>query len=182
MSSKLFRAAALGALALAVAGAGTAFAAYKLHFGWSPRPHFPAPLIEPAAKPGTWVFKTKLSPELEVRRYNFEMRVTWDKVDQQEWNFTRILQQMLRLGCDIVEPKMAEGLIARLYATRSQVRGPDNVLHRLTVFESGCVISLEARGPTRLHRLRVVVAPPPPPKPKPNPAAAPATPAEKPKQ
>ncbi len=180
MRSKLFRGAALGALALA--GAGTALAAYKLHFGWSPRPHFPAPLIEPAAKPGTWVFKTKLSPELEVRRYNFEMRVTWDKVDQQEWNFTRILQQMLRLGCDIVEPKMADSLIARLYATRSQVRGPDNILHRLTVFESGCVISLEARGPTRLHRLRVVVAPPPPPKPKPNPAAAPATPAEKPRQ
>ena len=166
MKAKFFRGAALGALALAVAGAGTALAAYKLHFGWSPRPHFPAPLIEPAAKPGTWVFKTKLSPELEVRRTNFEMRVTWDKVDQQEWNFTRILQQMLRLGCDVVEPKMAEGLITRLYATRSQVRGPDNILHRLQVFESGCAITLEARGPARLHLLKVVVAPPPPPKPK----------------
>jgi len=166
MTSKFLRGAALGALALTLAGAGSALAAYKLNFGWSPRPHFPSPLIEPAAKPGTWVFKTKLSPELEVRRANFEMRVTWDKVDQQEWNFTRILQQMLRLGCDVVEPKMAEALIQRLYATRSLVRGPDNILHRLQVFESGCVITLEARGPTRLHQLKVVVAQPPPPKPK----------------
>lgn len=173
MSSRLFRTAALGLCALAVAGAGTALAAYKLHFGWSPRPHFPAPLIEPAAKPGTWIFKTKLSPELEVRRGNWEMRVTWDKVDQQEWNFTRILQQMLRLGCEVIEPKKAEELIARLYATRSLVRGPDNVLHRLSVYESGCVIRMEARGPARQHALRVVVSPPPPPKPKPNPAAAP---------
>jgi hypothetical protein len=176
MTCKMLRGAALGALALAVAGAGTALAAYKLHFGWSPRPHFPSPLIEPAAKPGTWIFKTKLSPELEVRRYNFEMRVTWDKVDQQEWNFTRLLQQMLRLGCDVIEPKKAEQLIARLYATRSLVRGPDNILHRLSVYESGCVIWMEARGPARLHRLRVVVSPPPPPKPKTNPAAAPAKP------
>ena len=176
MNSKFLRGAALGALALVVAGAGTALAAYKLHFGWSPRPHFPAPLIEPAAKPGTWVFKTKLSPELEVRRYNFEMRVTWDKVDRQEWNFTRILRQMLRLGCDVIEPKKAEELITRLYATRALVRGPDNILHRLSVYESGCVIWMEARGPTRLHKLRVVVSPPPPPKPKPNPAAAPAKP------
>ena len=181
MKSKFLRGAALGALALVLAGAGTAVAAYKLHFGWSPRPHFPAPLIEPSPKPGTWVFKTKLSPELEVRRYNFEMRVTWDKVDQQEWNFTRILQQMLRLGCDIVEPKMAETLIARLYATRSLVRGPDNILHRLSVYESGCAIRMEARGPTRLHQLKVVVSPPPPPKPKPSAAPAPA-PGEKPKQ
>lgn len=173
MSSRLFRNAALGLCALAVAGAGTALAAYKLHFGWSPRPHFPAPLIEPAAKPGTWIFKTKLSPELEVRRGNWEMRVTWDKVDQQEWNFTRILQQMLRLGCEVIEPKKAEELIARLYATRSLVRGPDNILHRLSVYESGCVIWMEARGPARQHALRVVASPPPPPKPKPNPAAAP---------
>jgi hypothetical protein len=179
MRSKLLKGAALGTLALALAGAGTALAAYKLHFGWSPRPHFPSPLIEPSPKPGTWVFKTKLSPELEVRRYNWEMRVTWDKVDQQEWNFTRILQQMLRLGCDIVEPKKAAELIARLYATRSLVRGPDNILHRLSAFESGCVIVLEARGPSRLHQLKVTVAPPPPPKPKP--AAQPAQP-EKPKQ
>jgi hypothetical protein len=104
------------------------------------------------------------------------MRVTWDRVDQQEWNFTRILQQMLRLGCDIVEPKMAETLIARLYATRSLVRGPDNILHRLSVYESGCAIRMEARGPTRLHQLKVVVSPPPPPKPKPKPAAQPEAP------
>lgn len=178
MRSKLLRGAALGALALTLAGAGTALAAYKLNFGWSPRPHFPSPLIEPSPKPGTWVFKTKLSPELEVRRFNFEMRVTWDKVDQQEWNFTRILQQMLRLGCDIVEPKKAEELITRLYATRSLVKGPDNILHRLSVFESGCVITLEARGPAKQHMLKVVVAPPPPPKPKP--AAQPAQPAKPP--
>src|SRR6185369_14611054 len=138
MKASYLRGAALGALALMLAGGGTALANYKLNFGWSPRPHFPSPLIEPSPKPGTWVFKTKLSPELEVRRYNFEMRVTWDRVDQQEWNFTRILQQMLRLGCDIVEPKMAETLIARLYATRSLVRGPDNILHRLSVYEIGC--------------------------------------------
>ncbi len=161
MKPKYVRGAALGALALTAAGAGTALAAYKLQFGWSPRPHFPAPLIEPAAKPGTWVFKTKLSPELEVRRASWEMRVTWDRVDQQEWNFPRILQQMLRLGCEVVEPKKAEELIGRLYATRSLVRGPDNILHRLTVVESGCVISMEARGPARLHALRVTVAPPP---------------------
>lgn len=166
MKSKFLRGAAFAVLALTFAGAGSALAAYKLNFGWSPRPHFPSPLIEPAAKPGTWVFKTKLSPELEVRRTNFEMRVTWDKVDQQEWNFTRILQQMLRLGCDVVEPKTAETLIQRLYATRSLVRGPDNILHRLQVFESGCVITLEARGPTRLHQLKVVVAQPLPPRPK----------------
>ena len=178
MRSKLFMGAALGALALAVAGAGTALAAYKLNFGWSPRPHFPAPLIEPSPKPGTWLFKTKLSPELEVRRFNFEMRVTWDRVDQQEWNFTRILQQMLRLGCDIVEPKKAEELITRLYATKSLVRGPDNILHRLTVVESGCVITLEARGPAKMHMLKVVAAPPPPPRPKP--AAQPAQPAKPP--
>ena len=178
MKTKFVRGAALAALALTLAGAGSALAAYKLNFGWSPRPHFPSPLIEPSPKPGTWLFKTKLSPELEVRRYNFEMRVTWDKVDQQEWNFTRILQQMLRLGCDIVEPKMAESLITRLYATRSLVRGPDNILHRLQVFESGCVITLEARGPARLHQLKVVVAPPPPPRPKPSAAPAPG---EKPK-
>jgi len=166
MKAKLLRGAVLGALALVLAGAGTAVAAYKLHFGWSPRPHFPQPLIEPSPKPGTWIFKTKLSPELEVRRGNWEMRVTWDKVDQQEWNFTRILQQMLRLGCEIVEPKKAEELIGRLYATKSLVRGPDNILHRMTVVDSGCVITLEARGPTRLHQLKVVVAPPPPPKPR----------------
>jgi len=179
MRSKYLRGAALGALALVLAGGGSALAAYKLHFGWSPRPHFPSPLIEPAAKPGTWLFKTKLSPELEVRRGNFEMRVTWDRVDQQEWNFPRILQQMLRLGCDIVEPKTAETLIGRLYATPSLVRGPDNILHRLTVVDTGCVIALEARGPTRLHQLKVVVAPPPPPKPRT--AVQPAQP-EKPKQ
>lgn len=178
MNTRFIRGAAFGALALAVAvaGAGTAFAAYKLHFGWSPRPHFPAPLITPAPKAGTWIFQTKLVPELEVRRYNFEMRVTWDKVDTQEWNFPRILQQMLRLGCDIVDPNTAKNLIARLYATRSLVRGPDNILHRLSAYESGCVIWMEARGPTRLHRLRVVVSPPPPPKPKTNPATAPAKP------
>jgi hypothetical protein len=173
MKATLLRGAALGALALVLAGAGTAAAAYKLHFGWSPRPHFPQPLIEPSPKPGTWIFKTKLSPELEVRRGNWEMRVTWDKVDQQEWNFTRLLQQMLRLGCEIVEPKKAEELIGRLYATRSLVRGPDNILHRLTVVDSGCVISLEARGPTRQHQLKVVVAPPPKPR-----AAAPAKPTQ----
>jgi len=176
MKTTFLRRAALGALVLSLAGAGGAVAAYKLHFGWSPRPHFPNPLIEPAAKPGTWIFKTRLSPELEVRRGNWEMRVNWGRVDQQEWNFTRILQQMLRLGCEIVEPKKAEELITRLYATRSLVRGPDNILHRLSVFDSGCVISLEARGPATLHMLKVVVAPPPPPKPKP--AAQP----EKPKQ
>lgn len=176
MKARYLRGAPLGALALMLAGGGTALADYKLNFGWSPRPHFPSPLIEPSLKPGTWVFKTKLSPELEVRRYNFEMRVTWDRVDQQEWNFTRILQQMLRLGCDIVEPKMAETLIARLYATRSLVRGPDNILHRLSVYESGCAIWMEARGPTRLHQLKVVVSPPPPPKPKPKPAAQPEAP------
>ncbi len=181
MTTRFLRAALLGAVALAAAGGGAALAAYKLHFGWSPRPHFPSPLIDPSPKPGTWVFKTKLSPELEVRRNNFEMRVTWDRADSEEWNFTRILQQMLRLGCDIVEPKMAESLIARLYATRSLVRGPDNILHRLTAFESGCVIALEARGPTRLHQLKVVVAPPPPSRPKTNPAATPA-PGEKPQQ
>ena len=162
MRSKLLKGAALGAFALTLAGAGTALAAYKFHFGWSPRAHFPQPLIEPSPKPGTWVFKTKLSPELEVRRGNWEMRVTWDKVDQQEWNFTRILQQLLRLGCEIVEPKKAEGLITRLYATPSRVRGPDNIHHRLTVADSGCVITLEARGPTKAHQLKVVVAPPPP--------------------
>jgi hypothetical protein len=176
MRSKLLKGAALGALALTVAGAGTAVAAYKLNFGWSPRPHFPQPLIEPSPKPGTWVFKTKLSPELEVRRGNWEMRVSWDRVDQQEWNFTRILQQMLRLGCEVVEPKKAEELITRLYATKSQVRGPDNILHRLTVVESGCVITLEARGPAKQHMLKVVAAPPPPPRPKP--AAQPAQPAQ----
>lgn len=154
------------ALAAALAAAGTAAAAYKLHFGWSPRPHFPAPLIDPAPKPRTWLFKTKLSPELEVRRGNWEFRVNWGRVDQQEWNFTRILQQLLRLGCEIVEPKKAEELIARLYATRSLVRGPDNILHRLSVFDSGCVISLEARGPAHMHLLKVVIAPPPPPKPR----------------
>jgi hypothetical protein len=161
MRSKLLKGAALGALALTLAGAGTAFAAYKFHFGWSPRPHFPQPLIEPSPKPGTWIFKTKLSPELEVRRGNWEMRVTWDRVDQQEWNFTRILQQLLRLGCEIVEPKKAEELITRLYATPSRVRGPDNIHHRLTVADSGCVITLEARGPAKAHQLKVVVAPPP---------------------
>jgi hypothetical protein len=176
MKSKYLRGAALGALALVLAGAGTALAAYKLHFGWSPRPHFPSPLIEPAAKPGTWVFKTKLSPELEVRRGNWEFRVQWGRQDTQEWNVPRILQQMLRLGCEIVEPKRAEQLIARLYATRSLVRGPDNILHRLSVYDTGCVIWMEARGPTLLHTLRVVVSPPPPPKPKPNPAAQPEAP------
>jgi len=176
--SKTRLAAAALVLGAALAAAGTAGAAYKLHFGWSPRPHFPQPLIDPSPKPHTWLFKTKLSPELEVRRGNWEMRVNWGRVDQQEWNFTRILQQMLRLGCEIVEPKKAEELIARLYATRSLVRGPDNILHRLSVFDSGCVISLEARGPAYMHLLRVVVAPPPPPKPKPNPAAQP----DKPKQ
>jgi hypothetical protein len=160
----------LGAVALALgaalAMAGTAAAAYKLHFGWSPRPHFPAPLIDPSPKPHTWLFKTKLSPELEVRRFNWELRVNWGRVDQQEWNFTRILQQMLRLGCEIVEPKKAEELVTRLYATPSRVRGPDNILHRLSVVDSGCVISLEARGPAHMHLLKVVVAPPPPPKPR----------------
>ena len=174
MRSKLLKGAALGALALALGGAGTALAAYKFHFGWSPRPHFPQPLIEPSPKPGTWVFKTGLSPELEVRRGNWEMRVTWDKVDQQEWNFTRILQQLLRLGCEIVEPKKAEDLIKQLYATPSRVRGPDNIHHRMTVVDSGCVITLEARGPTLKHQLKIVVAPPPPPRAKP--AAQPAQP------
>jgi hypothetical protein len=174
MRSRLLKGAALGALALTLAGAGTALAAYKLHFGWSPRPHFPQPLIEPSPKPGTWIFKTKLSPELEVRRGNWEMRVTWDKVDQQEWNFTRIFQQLLRLGCEIVEPKKAEDLIKQLYATRSLVRGSDNIHHRLTVADSGCVITLEARGPALMHQLKVVVAPPPPPRAKP--AAQPAQP------
>ena len=160
----------LGAAALALgtvlAAAGTAAAAYKLHFGWSPRPHFPAPLIDPSPKPNTWLFKTRFNPELEVRRYNWEFRVNWGRVDQEEWNFTRIAQQMLRLGCDIVEPKKAEELIGRLYATRNLVRGPDNILHRLTVVDTGCVISLEARGPSHMHQLKVVVAPPPPPKPR----------------
>jgi len=146
-------------LGAALAAAGTAAAAYKLHFGWSPRPHFPAPLIDPSPKPHTWVFKTRFNPELEVRRYNFELRVNWGRVDQEEWNFTRIFQQMLRLGCDIVEPKKAEELIGRLYATRNLVRGPDNILHRLTVVDTGCVISLEARGPSHMHQLKVVVAP-----------------------
>ena len=167
MKARFLRGAALGALALTLAGAGGAFAAYKLHFGWSPRPHFPAPLIEPSPKPGTWIFKTKLSPELEVRRGNWEMRIKWGRQEHEEWNFTRILQQMLRLGCEIVEPKTAETLIARLYATRSLMRGPDNILHRLSVYDSGCVIWMEARGPALLHTLRVVVSPPPPPKPKP---------------
>lgn len=162
MRSTFLKGAALGALALTLAGTGTALSAYKLHFGWSPRPHFPQPLIEPAAKPGTWRFKTKLSPELEVRRGNWEMRMKWGRQEHEEWNFTRILQQMLRLGCEIVEPKRAEQLIAQLYATRSLVRGPDNILHRVSVFDSGCVITLEARGPATLHTLRVVVSPPPP--------------------
>ena len=173
MKSTFLRGTALGALALtaALAGAGGAFAAYKLHFGWSPRPHFPAPLIDPAAKPNTWLFKTKLSPELEVRRGNWELRINWEREDKQEWNFPRIMQQMLRLGCEIVEPKRAEELIARLYATRSLAR-PPQILHRLSVFDSGCVIWMEARG-AKMHLLRVVVSPPPPPKPKPAPPPEP---------
>lgn len=171
MRPTFLRGTALGALVLAAAfaGAGGAVAAYKLHFGWSPRPHFPEPLIAPAAKPNTWLFKTRLAPELEVRRGNWELRVNWEREDQQEWNFPRILQQMLRLGCEIVEPKRAQELIARLYATRSLAapRG-GQILHRLRVFDSGCVIFLEARG-AKMHTLRVVVSPPPPPKPKPAP-------------
>jgi hypothetical protein len=166
MKAKILRGAALGALALTLAGAGGAVAAYKLHLGWSPRPHFPAPLIEPAPKPGTWIFKTRLSPELEVRRGNWEMRMKWGRQESEEWNFARILQQMLRLGCEVVDrPKLAEELVARLYATRSMAKGPD-ILHRLTVVDSGCVIALEARGPAAMHTLRVTVSPPPPPRPK----------------
>jgi hypothetical protein len=159
----------IGALALAgTLAAGNAQADYKLHFGWSPRPHFPAPLIDPSPKPNTWVFKTRFSPELEVRRGNWEMRIMWERVDQQEWNFPRLLQQMLRLGCDIVEPTKARDLIERLYATRSLVPPRDpgdglgpNILHRLTVLDTGCVIALEARG-RQMHMLKVVVSPPPP--------------------
>ncbi|MCW5774641.1 MAG: hypothetical protein KIT16_23555 [Rhodospirillaceae bacterium] len=162
----------LGGAALAIGlglGATGADAAYKLHYGWSPRPHFPSPLIAPAPKPNTWIFKTKLSPELEVRRYNFELRVNWERRDTEEWSVPRIFRQMLRLGCDIVDPNLAQQLIDRLYATRSLVPPRDMgargvaILHRLSVYNSGCVIWMEARG-ARMHTLRIIVSPPPPPK------------------
>lgn len=177
MISSFVRRAAFGLLVAgaALAASGSAFAAYKLHLGWSPRPHFPQPLVDAAAKPNTWVFKTKTSPELETRRGNWELRVNWDRTDlAPDYPFPRILQQMLRLGCEIVDPQKAKELIDRLYATRSLVAardmGPEKgvtILHRLSVFDSGCVIALEARGTTKMHLLKVVVSPPPPPRPKP---------------
>jgi len=176
MRSSLVRRAAFGALVLgaALGAAGTAYAGYKLHFGWSPRPHFPAPLVDAAAKPNTWLFKTRAAPELEVRRGNWELRVNWDRTDLAEYPFPRIFRQMLRLGCEIVDPQKAKELLDRLYATRSLVpardMGPERgvtILHRLSVFDSGCVIAMEARGTTKMHLLKVVVAPPPPPRPKP---------------
>ncbi len=154
--------AAVGA-ALACGPAGVAHAAYKFNFGWSPRPHFPSPLIEPAPKPHTWLFKTRYSPTLEVRQRGFEMRVVWDRADREEWNFPRILQQILRLGCEVIEPKYAQDLIDRLYATKSLVPPRDlggergvQILHRLTARVPGCSIALEARGGT-MHTLRVTV-------------------------
>jgi hypothetical protein len=165
MTSKLRRA-GFGALMAAAA----AEAAYKLHPGWSPRAHFPAALVEPGAKPNTWVFKTRIAPELEIRRGNWELRADWDRTDLHDWPVPRILQQMLQLGCEIADPNGGKRLLDRLYATRSLVParlaadGSTTILHRLSVFESGCVIVLEARGSTKLHRLRVVVAPPPPPR------------------
>ena len=175
MRSSFVRRAAFAALVLgaALAAAGSASAAYVLHYGWSPRPHFPGPLVDAAAKPNTWVFKTKTSPELETRRGNWELRVNWDRTDLAEYPFPRILQLMLRLGCEIVDPQKAKELIDRLYATRSLVParmapdGSTTILHRLSVFDSGCVIALEARGTTKMHLLKVVVSPPRP-KPKTN--------------
>ncbi len=127
MRSSFVRRAAFAALVFgtALAASGTAVAAYKLHLGWSPRPHFPAPLVDAAAKPHTWVFKTKTSPELETRRGNWELRVDWDRADLAEYPFPRIFQQMLRLGCEIVDPQKAKELLDRLYATRSLVPARD---------------------------------------------------------
>lgn len=169
------RGALLGALALGGAlAASSAFAAYKMTFGWNPKPHFPAPLVEPGPKPGLWLFKTKTQPELEIRRGNWELRVNWDRTDLAEWPYPRILQAMLRFGCEIVDVNRAKALIDQLYATRSLVpprMAPDGstaILHRLSVFDSGCVIWMEARGSTKMHLLKVVVSPPPRPKPKTN--------------
>jgi hypothetical protein len=155
--------AALAAFALA-AGIGQASAAYKLQLGWSPQPHFPAPLVKVSPAPNTWVFETRLRPELELRRHNWELRVTWEREDREEWNFPRIFRQMLRLGCEIVDPSRGPQLIEQLYTTRSLVPPRDlgergvAILHRLTVVDSGCVITLEARG-ARSHTLKIVVSP-----------------------
>jgi hypothetical protein len=164
----LRRAAAVLTFAAAGLGAATAaHARYQLHYGWTPRPHFPATLVGPAPQPNTWVFKTRWSPVLIVRPHNFELRVNWDRRDTEEWNFPRIFRQMLRLGCDIVDPDLAKQLIDRLYATRSLVPPRDlgargvAILHRLSTYQNGCVIWMQARG-ARLHELRIVVAPPRP--------------------
>ena len=99
--------------------------------------------------------------------------MNWDRTDLAEWPYPRIFQAMLRFGCEIVDVNRAKALLDQLYASRSLIpdrMAPDGstaIHRRISVFDSGCVITLEARGSMKMHLLRVTVSPPPPPRPKP---------------
>lgn len=121
-------------------------------------------VMRSADRPGWLKIGTWREPEIRLHEAGFQLDIFWNGIDDREWPATRITEVLAAEVCGHVRSGVMEGLLRRLYRTRSLV--PEVALggnagssfeKRLTGSLGACRVEILAEG-ARWHTLAIAVS------------------------